>query len=390
MGIQLFKASFDVEACLIQVRECLEKGWTGMGFKTVEFEDAWKKYTGHRCAYYINSNTAGLYMAVDTLKEKYHWGDDSEVITSPLTFISTSHSISKNGLKVVFADVDDTLCLDPKSVEEHITNKTKAIIFVGFGGSTGKFKEIVKICKENSLKLILDAAHMAGTRFRDGTVPGTNGDADITVYSFQAVKNLPTGDSGIICTDDEELDGIFRKKAWLGISKDTYARTVSKEGGYKWKYDVEYVGDKYNGNAIMAGIALAQLPHLDRDNAYRRTLASWYTEDLHRYSEQIGLVRVPDDCVSSRHLFQVMVNDRDGLMMYLNSNDVYPGVHYVTNTDYSMYKYAKGTCPNADFMSAHIISLPMHMDVTFDDVKKINGLVKKFVMEICQGKSLIK
>ena len=166
MGIQLFKASFNVEACLAQVRECLEKGWTGMGFKTVEFEEEWKKYTGHKYAYFINSNTAGLYMAVDTLKELYGWEDDDEIISTPLTFISTNHAITKSNLKAVFADVDDTLCLDPKSVEEHITDKTRAVIFVGFGGNTGKFKEVVKTCKERGLKLILDAAHMAGRRPR--------------------------------------------------------------------------------------------------------------------------------------------------------------------------------------------------------------------------------
>lgn len=388
MGIQLFKASFDVDACLAQVRECLEKGWTGMGFKTVEFEDAWKKYTGFKNAYYVNSSTAGLYMAVNTLKEVYGWADGDEVISTPLTFISTNHAIIRQNLKAVFADIDDTLCLDPKSVEEHITDKTKAVMFVGFGGNTGRFEEIVKICKEHNLKLILDAAHMSGTRYVDGKIPGTNGDADITVYSYQAVKNLPTGDSGMICTDDPELDAIFRKKAWLGINKDTYARTINKEGTYKWKYDVEYVGDKYNGNAIMAGIALAQLPHLDKDNAYRRTLAQWYTNAFAKYPDQIGLVKVPDDCISSRHLFQILVKDRDGLMMYLNSNEVYPGVHYVTNTEYRMYEYAKGTCPNADFVSDHIISLPMHMGVTYDDVNYITGLVIKYIMEIKKGEKL--
>lgn len=387
MSIQLFKANFDVEACLAQVRECLEKGWTGMGFKTVEFEEAWKKYTGHKYAYFLNSNTAGLYMAVDTLKEHYGWDDGDEIITSPLTFITTNHAILKSNLKAVFADVDETLCLNPSSVKEKITSKTRAIMFVGFGGSTGKFKKIEEICKEYNLKLILDAAHMAGTRYKDGTCPGTNGAADVTVYSFQAVKNLPTGDSGVICTDDEELDAVFRKKAWLGINKDTYARTVNSEGTYKWKYDVEYVGDKYNGNAIMAGIALAQLPHLDRDNAYRRSLAEWYTEEFKKYPEQIGLVDIPDDCVSSRHLFQILVKDRDGLMMYLNSNDIYPGVHYVVNTDYRMYEYAKGTCPNAEFISNNIISLPMHMDLTFEDVKLISSIVIKYVMEIKKGES---
>lgn len=388
MAIQLFCADFDVEACLAQVRECLVKGWTGMGFKTVEFEEAWKKYTGLKNAYYINSNTAGLYMAVDVLKEACGWDDGDEIITTPLTFISTNHAIAKSGLKAVFADVDDTLCLNPKSVVEHITDRTRAVMFVGFGGNTGHLKEIVNLCKERNLKLILDAAHMSGTRYRDGDLPGGDGDADIIVYSYQAVKNLPTGDSGMICCWDDALDQIVRKKAWLGINKDTYSRTINKEGTYKWKYDVEYVGDKYNGNAIMAGIALAQLPHLDRDNAYRRTLSEWYTEAFKNYHEQIKLVTVPEDCVSSRHLFQIMVKDRDGLMMYLNSNQIYPGVHYVANTNYRMYNYAQGTCPYADFVSEHIISLPMHMRVTFEDVQKITNLVIKYVMDIKNGETI--
>ena len=133
---------------------------------------------------------------------------------------------------------------------------------------------------------------------------------------------------------------------------------MNKEGTYKWKYDVEYVGDKYNGNAIMAGIALAQLPYLDRDNAYRRTLAQWYTEVFAKYPEQIGLVKIPNDCVTSQHLFQIFVKDRDGLMMYLNSNEVYPGVHYVVNTDYRMYEYGKGTCPKADAVHPGIFAKP--------------------------------
>ena len=162
---------------------------------------------------------------------------------------------------------------------------------------------------------------------------------------------------------------------------------ISEGGTYKWKYDVEYIGDKYNGNSIMAGIALAQLPHLDRDNAYRRAIAKWYSEVFSKYPEQIGLVTIPDDCVTSQHMFQILVKDRDGLMMYLNSNDVYPGVHYIANTNYCMYEYGKGTCPNADFASDHIISLPMHMDVTFDDVQYITGLVLNYLMKIRKGEA---
>lgn len=389
MAIQVFCGTFDTEECLKQIRECLEKGWTGMGFKTVQFEDMWKKYTGLEHAYYVNSSTAGLNLAVSTLKDMYQWSDGDEIISTSLTFISTNHAILKSNMKAVFADVDNTLCLDPADVEKKITPKTRAIMYVGFGGSTGHWHEIVQLAKKHNLKLILDAAHMAGTRYVNGGIPGKD-DADIIVYSYQAVKNLPTGDSGMICCKDADADRIAREKAWLGINKDTYARSVNAGGAYKWKYDVEYVGDKYNGNAIMASIGIAQLPHLDRDNAYRRTLAQWYTDAFSKYPDQIALVKIPKDCVPSRHLFQILIQDRDGLLTYLNTKDIYPGVHYIPNTDYRMYAYAKGTCPNSDWIGAHVLSLPMHMRVTYEDVQYIIKCVSEYFMDVKKGEILEK
>ena len=376
MAIQVFVPTFDVEECLKVVRECLEKGWTGMGFKTVEFEEEWKNYTGLENAYYLNSATAALNLAVEVLKLQNHWEDDDEIISTPLTFISTNHAILLNNMKAVFADIDDTLCLDPESVKAKITSKTKAVIFVGLGGNTGHLDEVIKICKQYNLKLILDAAHMSGTRV-NGEIAGK--EADVICYSYQAVKNLPTGDSGMICFKEKENDTLVRKIAWLGINKDTYARSINSNGAYKWKYDVEYVGNKYNGNAIMAAIGIAQLKHLDRDNAYRRQLAKWYREGFTDHLDKIKLVNIPSDCESSCHLFQILVDNRDELLAYLNSKDIYPGVHYITNTEYKMYSYAKGTCPNADYASDHILSLPMHMRLTYDDVQKIIKHVVEFI-----------
>ena len=262
MTIQVLKPKFNIEECLAGVRECLEKGWTGMGFKTVEFEDAWKEYTGHKHAYYLNSNTVGLHLAVKILKMQNKWEDGDEIITTPITFVSTNHAILYENMHPVFADVDEYLCLDPADVEKKITDKTKAVIFVGYGGRVGQLDKILEICKKHNLKLILDAAHMSGTRV-DGICPGTWDGVDVTVYSYQAVKNLPTGDSGMICCADEANDKLARQMAWLGINKDTYAR--SNKGTYAWKYDVDYLGYKYNGNAIMAAIALVQLKYLDSD-----------------------------------------------------------------------------------------------------------------------------
>lgn len=375
MAIQLFAPQFEVEECLEEIRECLEKGWTGLGFKTVAFEEKWKEYTGLANAYFVNSATSGLNLAIDIMKEAFEWQDGDEIISTPLTFVSTNHAILLAGLTPVFADVDETLCLSPDSVKERITDKTKAVLYVGMGGNAGKWHEIVEICKEKNIKLILDAAHMAGTRV-DGVIPGT--EADAVIYSYQAVKNMPTGDSGMLCFKEKNLDVIARKKAWLGINKDTYSR-FANEGTYKWKYDVEYVGQKYHGNSIMAAIALVQLKYLDRDNAYRRQIAEWYDECFDGMDDVIKRITVPENCESSRHLYQIIVENRDGLIEELRENEIYPGVHYICNTEYAMYESAKGTCEYAEYVSDHVLSLPMHLRLTKEDVQKIADVVIKYV-----------
>ncbi len=374
-AIQLFKAKYEVEECLEEIRECLLAGWTGMGFKTVKFEEAWKTYTGLPFAHYLNSSTIGLYLAVDILKEHYGWKDDDEIITTPITFVSSNHAILKSHMKAVFADIDDTMCLNPESVREHITDRTRAVMYVGIGGNMGHYSEIVEICREHGLELILDAAHMAGTRYK-GEIPGR--EASVVVYSFQAVKNLPTADSGMICFKDGRLDEIVRKKTWLGINKDTYARTQNM-GNYKWKYDVEYVGEKGHGNSVMAAIGLVQLKYLDRDNAYRRQLAAWYQEELAECTDKIKFVRIEEACESSFHLFQICVENRDALMLELNAAEIYPGVHYASNINYKMYSYAKGSCPYSDYVSDHTISLPTNMYITYEDIKKVCQVIKHFL-----------
>ena len=375
MAIQVLKPKFHVDECLEEVKECLEKGWTGMGFKTVQLEEEWKKYTGHKYAYYLNSNTVGLHLAVKILKMNNGWSDGDEIISTPITFVSTNHAIMYENLKPVFADVDEYLCMDPEDVERKITDKTKAVIFVGYGGRVGQLKKIIDICKKHNLKLILDAAHMAGTKV-EGICPGTWEGIDVTVYSFQAVKNLATGDSGMICWNDESSDRLTRQLAWCGINKDTYAR--SNKGTYAWKYDVDYVGYKYNGNAIMASIALVQLKYLDEENARRREIVDMYNEGF-RNNPLIKIVPAPyaDEC--SYHLYELQVPDREALLDFMSKNDINCGVHYRDNTEYSVFSYAHGTCPIAHDVSQHLITMPLHMWLTDEDVHNIIEKVNEFV-----------
>jgi len=247
-------------------------------------------------------------------------------------------------------------------------------MFVGLGGSTGQFRRIVDLCRRRGLSVILDAAHMAGTRWRGGAQVGA--EADATVFSFHAVKNLPMADGGMICLPSAELDAAARKLSWMGINKDTFSRTGAT-GSYKWKYDVEDVGFKYHGNSIMAAIGLVALKYLDQDNAWRRQLAAWYDERLAAV-DGVDLIPMPADCEPSRHLYQIQSGRRDDLMAALAEAGIATGVHYDDNTIYRMYSYAAGTCPNATLASSRLISLPMSVRMTHDDVQRICDVIAAF------------
>ena len=375
MGIQLFVPDFRVDECLAGIRECLEKGWTGLGFKTVEMEKAWTEYSGLPHSHFLASNTVGLHLALHMFKTKYGWANGDEVISTPFTFVSTNHAIMYANLTPVFADIDEYLSLDPSDVERQITPRTRAVIFVGIGGNTGQYERVVELCRAKGLRLILDAAHMAGTRLKGRHI---GSEADCAVFSFQAVKNLPTADSGMVCFREREDDVRARKLTWLGINKDTYSRTTSR-GTYKWMYDVEEVGFKYHGNSIMAAIGLVSLRYLDRDNAFRRQLADWYTEQL-RDVKDVRLVPVAEGCESSGHLFQIRIVRRDEVMLALHEHEIFPGVHYRDNTEYRMYAQSAGRCKNAHEASKEILSLPMHMGLTHYDVSRISDIIKFAVL----------
>jgi dTDP-4-amino-4,6-dideoxygalactose transaminase len=369
--IHLFVPHYRSEECLAEMKECLDQGWTGLGFKTLTFEQRWCEFTELPSAHFLASATAGLHLAVRLLKEKYGWQDGDEVITTPLTFVSTNHAILYENLRPVFADVDEYLCIDPASLQRMISKRTKAVMFVGLGGNIGRLPAISALCEEHGLRLILDAAHMAGTRISGKHV---GKEADVTVFSFHSVKNLPTADGGMICFKAAELDQAVRQWTWLGINKDTYQRTIA-DTAYKWRYDVEHVGFKYHGNSIMAALGIVALKYLDVDNAYRRQIASWYDALLDQSVERVA---VAPSCESSRHLYQILSDDRDQLLLALNNQHIYPGVHYTDNTSYTMYEEAKGSCPKAANASARVLSLPMHLKLTHEDTIRVASAVNDF------------
>ena len=377
--IHLFVPTFRIDDVLAEIRVCLEKGWTGLGFKTVEFEQAWKAHTGFPYAHFLTSATAGLHLAFKLLKEERGWNDGDEIITTPLTFVSTNHAILYEGLRPVFADVDEFLSLDPASVAGRIGPRTRAVCFVGLGGNPGRYTEIRELCRARGIALVLDAAHMAGTWIDDPAGTRHAGlDADVAVFSFQAVKNLPTADAGMICFGSSRLDEEVRKWTWLGINKDTYTRTIGRTSAYAWQYDVDHVGFKYHGNSIMAAIALVSLRHLEEDNAYRRQLSDWYDAHLNGLPA-VTRVLMAEGCTPSRHLYQVRVPLRESVIEVLQARGIFPGVHYRDNTLYRMYADQAGRCPQAARASEEVLSLPLHLRMGRAEIERVAAALREAV-----------
>lgn len=368
--IPIFRSTYRTEECLQEIRECLESGWTGYGPKTLDFERKWCEYTGLPQAHFVQTGTAALHLAVKLLKTKYGWKPNDEIITTPITCVASNHPILYEGLKPIFADVDEYLCIDPVSLRERISNRTKAVMFVGLGGNTGQLEEVAATCRERGLKLILDGAHMAGTRL-NGKHVGLESDA--AVFSFQSVKNLPTAEGGMICFKEHDLDQACRKWTELGMDRGCAA---SEE--YRWRFTVEHVGYKYQGNSVMAALGIVGLRYLNADNEHRRQICAWYDQLL---DPSIQRVPVAPNCESSRMLYQVHIPDRDRVYRRLRDQGITTNVLFPDNTDYPMYEYAKGSCPRAAAATSSLLTLPVHLKLTYEHVALIASKLNEAVRE---------
>jgi dTDP-4-amino-4,6-dideoxygalactose transaminase len=367
MTIQVLKPKYDVEACLKQLRDVLESGWTGTGPKCAAFEAAWCEFTGAKNALFVSSATAALHLAVRLLDLP----KGSKIATTPLTFVSTNAAITYEGHYPQFCDINpQTLALDVDSVLTAVANGAKAVIWVHYGGSISpEFLDFKKVCP---VPIIEDCAHAAGAFYSDGTRVGSSQDT-YSCFSFQSVKNLPTFDSGMLTVPVGTPSLVKRANqlSWLGIDRNTFHRTSqSKSELYKWKYTVEEIGFKYNGNDVAAAIALAQLPHLDRDNAYRNQLYKWYMTGLDNRADPLL-----HSSGSSHHLMVVRLppNKRDMVIGELRLNGIAPGVHYFPNYKFPafMQYHNPAETPMTETISGELLTLPSHAEITHKHVEKI-------------------
>jgi len=362
--IQVFKPKIRDEA-IISVGETLKSGWLGCGPKTKQFEIEFKKYLNaeNECVA-VMSATDGLELAVKLCDI----GEGDEVITTAITFISTNHAILYAGATPVFADVDkSTGSILPSSIEEKLTLRTKAIMVVHLSGYACDMEKIEAIAKKHDLKIIEDCAHATGGIYHNGQNRGKKigSGNNISVFSFQTVKNLPCGDGGMLLVPQEMLSRTIRLR-WMGIDKDTYSRT-SETGEYLWKYDVPEVGIKANQNDIMSSIGLVQLKYIDQDNLRRKQIARFYKQSLSSHPK-IALPAINIE-TSACHFYPIYVKDRDNLLLHLRSRNIFAGVHYRRNDKYK--NYHEQDLPNSEYIETHTITLPIHLHLTDEDLQYI-------------------
>lgn len=363
-----------------EVIDSLKSGWITTGPKVQHFEKKICDYLGCSFVVAVSSATAGLYLSLKAL----NFPKGKEVITTPFTFISTINMIVENGLKPVFVDInEDTLNLDENAIVEKITNNTVAIMPVHFAGQPANLDVIYNIAKENNLRVIEDAAHSFGSEYKDRKI-GSFG--DIQVFSFQATKNLTTGEGGCIVVNDEELATKLTKLRFHGIDKDGWKR-FSKEGNAI--YDVTILGGKYNMMDIQAAIGIHQIDKLDASNMQRKKLAEFYMQELKGIKDIILPKPVPYNTKTSWHLFYIRVKNkhlkRQDLVEYLKANNIGVGIHYISAFNFSLYKpyypEAQREFPNAAFVSESILSLPLYPTLKLEEQQYIVNTIKSFFIK---------
>lgn len=368
--IPVFKPNYGQEE-IDAVTEVLKSGWIGLGPKTKQFEEEFAKYIGTRYAIGLNSATSALQLAIKALGI----GDGDEIITTPMTFVSTNMAILYNGVKPVFCDIEaDTLNIDASKIEALITPRTKAIMVVHYGGYACDIEHIIRIAFTYGLEVIEDVAHGCGGAWRNGIIsPMLGSVGKIGCFSFHAVKNLATGDGGMITTDDEDIYKRLMKLRWLGIDKDTFSRN---NGSYSWQYDISELGYKMHMSDIPAALGLVQLSRLNVSNKRREDIVNVYNTRLAGVFDIERPVR-KNYQVPAFHNYVIKCNRRDELHEYLKQNGISTGVHYIPNNHYDLFK-DYGATPVSDEVFKKILTLPLYPDLEFEQVEFIVQKIKEF------------
>ncbi|MBO5166186.1 MAG: UDP-4-amino-4,6-dideoxy-N-acetyl-beta-L-altrosamine transaminase [Lachnospiraceae bacterium] len=367
------------DADIAAVVDVLKSDYLTCGPKITELEKRLCEITGAKYAVAVSNGTAALHIACQAAGVK----EGDEVITTPITFAASANCALYCGAKPVFADINErTYNIDPASIAEKMTEKTKAVVAVDFTGQAVELERIQQICKEKGAVLIEDGAHSIGTKYNDR---GVGSIADMTTFSFHPVKTVTGGEGGAVLTNNEE----YYKKLVLyrahGITRDTSLMEKECEGG--WYYEQVALGMNYRMTDIQAALVISQLDKLEMFSNRRKEIVAKYNEAF----AEIPEITVQEEIAESdttRHLYILRIKpellnvDRKGFYDAMAAENICCNVHYIPVYYHPYYEhlgYEKGLCPKAEKLYDEMMSLPLYYGMTDKDAEDVIAAVKKIV-----------
>ncbi len=365
------------------VNEVLKGDYLTCGPKVERLERLLESITSASHAVACANGTAALHCACIAAGI----GPGDEVITTPVTFAASSNCILYVGARPVFADIHPhTYNIDPDSIEEHITERTKAVVAVDFTGQAVEHERIREICDKRKLIFIEDAAHAIGTRYKGRPVGSL---ADMTCFSFHPVKTVTAGEGGAITTNDDVL---YQKLVLAHTHGITHDLSMMSEDAYEdvnapWYYEEVGLGYNYRMTDFQAALLISQLKKLRKFKARRQEIVKRYDEAFKDMPEIIVQqeVSASDTC---RHIYIIRLDlgkltcTRHQFFDAMSAENVQPQVHYIPVYWFSYYRklgYEKGLCPNAEKVYEGIMSIPLYPKMTDQDVEEVIHAVKKVI-----------
>jgi perosamine synthetase len=379
------------------LRDALIVGWQvwrkslTQGPKIQEFESAVATKVGAKYAVAVSSATAGLHLALLALELE----PDSEVVTSPISFLSSANAALYSGLKPRFIDIDpDTLNISIPQTIDAISkyDSIRALIPVHFAGAACEMEELSKVAKDNGVGIIEDAAHALGGFYSNGQPVGSCAFSDMTVFSFHPVKSVTTGEGGVITTNSESL---YRKLLRLrshGINQldDPITDPIlgyTTEIKNSWYHEMQVLGFHYRLSEIQAALGVSQLRKLDRFVAKRRKLARNY-DCLFAKSSAIRVCQLSSREWSAHHLYVISIDfsklkiSRNQFISFLKEAGIGTQVHYrpiPTQPYYRKLGYQSTLIPNSTDYYSKCLSIPLHPQLTHRDQRKIVTKIQELI-----------
>ncbi len=344
----------------------LRSKWINTGKQEKKLREAFAKRFNIKNIVACTSGTAALRASLAALDV----GPGDEVVSTPYTFIATNTSILEQGAKPVFADINyDTLNIDPASIVKKITKKTKAIMCVHYGGNACDMDAIRKIGRDYNLPIIEDSAHAMNAKYK-GDFIGAKG--DIITFSLQVVKIITCGDGGMIATPNKKYYEKLRKLVWFGVDRENKKTSIIDPLPDR----IDMLGFKYNMNDITATVGLVGLEHIDEPLAKRKKLGELYRRELEN-CKNVRATHYPKENTPNYQIFPVHVKNRMKFALHMREHGIFVNINNRRNDRYSIFGGMKNL-PNLKRADEDTILIPIHYDLTNQDVEKIIDTIKKY------------